>query len=58
MLIEVKLFFVEDQKFVDVFFRYIFEYKDKVLLVLDGFDEYNVGEEILVVSCVWMGDEF
>ena len=57
MLIEAKLFPAEDQKLVDALLRYILEHKDKVLLVLDGFDEYNAGEETPVVSRVWMGDE-
>ena len=57
MLIEAKLFPAEDQKLVDALLRYILAHKDKVLLVLDGFDEYNAGEETPVVSRVWMGDE-
>ncbi|XP_022790896.1 NLR family CARD domain-containing protein 4-like [Stylophora pistillata] len=58
MLIEAKLFSAEDHRLVDTLIKYILEHKDKVLLVLDGYDEYSAGEETPFVGRLWMGEEF
>ena len=57
ILIEAKLFSTEDQRFIDGLNRYILDHQDKVLLVLDGFDEYSASGKSPVVQRIWMGDE-
>ena len=57
ILIEAKLFSTEDQRFIDGLNRYILDHQDKVLLVLDGFDEYSARGQSPVVHRIWMGDE-
>ena len=57
ILIEAKLFSTEDQRFIDGLNRYIIDHQDKVLLVLDGFDEYSASGKSPVVHRIWMGDE-
>ena len=57
ILIEAKLFSTEDQRFIDGLNRYIIDHQNKVLLVLDGFDEYSASGELPVVHRIWMGDE-
>ena len=56
MLIDAKLFPVEDQRLTHGLYRYILQHKDKVLLVLDGFDEYSASAMAPVVN-IWMGNE-
>ena len=50
ILIEAKLFSTEDQRFIDGLNRYILDHQDKVLLVLDGFDEYSASGKSPVVQ--------
>ena len=57
ILIEAKLFSTEDQRFIDGLNRYIIDHQNKVLLVLDGFDEYSASGKSPVVHRIWMGDE-
>lgn len=57
ILIEAKLFSTEDQRFIDGLNRYILDHQDRVLLVLDGFDEYSASGTPPVVHRIWMGDE-
>ena len=56
MLKAAKLFSVEDQELVDRLHSYIFQHKDKVLLVLDGFDEYSTGLASPGFE-IWKGNE-
>ena len=51
-----KLFSAEDQSLTDSLYSYILQHKDKVLLVLDGFDEYSAGTPSPVFA-IWKGDE-
>lgn len=57
ILIEAKLFPAEDQRYIDSLNRYILDHQDKVLLVLDGFDEYSATGNSPVVHRIWIGDE-
>ena len=56
MLKAAKVFPMEDQKLTDSLHSYILEHKDRVLLVLDGFDEYSAGTPSPVFD-IWKGDE-
>ena len=56
ILKEAKLFSVEDQRLTGSLHTYIRQHKDKVLLVLDGFDEYSAGTPSPVFD-IWKGDE-
>ena len=56
MLKAAKVFSVEDQKLTDSLHSYILQHKDRVLLVLDGFDEYSTGTPSPVFD-IWKGDE-
>ena len=47
---------VEDQRLIDSLHNYILHHKDKVLLVLDGFDEYVTGTPTPVLD-IWKGNE-
>ena len=53
-----KLFSVEDQELVDSLYSYILRHKEKILLVLDGFDEYSTGiRTTSPVFDIWKGSE-
>lgn len=52
MLKAAKLFSVEDQRLTDSLHSYILQHKEKVLLVLDGFDEYSAGTPSPVLD-IW-----
>ena len=56
MLKAAKVFPVEDQKLTDSLHSYILQHKERVLLVLDGFDEYSTGTQSPVFD-IWKGDE-
>ena len=56
MLKAAKVFPVEDQRLTDSLHSYILQHKDKVLLVLDGFDEYVTGTPTPVLD-IWKGNE-
>jgi len=56
MLKAAKVFPVEDQRLTDSLHSYILQHKDRVLLVLDGFDEYSTGTPTPVFD-IWKGDE-
>ena len=56
MLKAAKLFPFEDQRLVDSLHSYILQHKDKILLVLDGFDEYSTGTASPVFE-IWKGNE-
>ena len=56
MLNAAKVFPVEDQRLIDSLHSYILQHKDKVLLVLDGFDEYVTGTPTPVLD-IWKGNE-
>ena len=56
MLQAARVFPAEDQKLTESLYSYILEHKDKVLLVLDGFDEYSAGTPSPVFD-IWKGDE-
>jgi len=51
-----KLFSAEDHRLTESLHSYILQHKDKVLLVLDGFDEYSAGTPSPVFD-IWKGDE-
>ena len=51
-----KLFPVEDQRLTDSLYGYILQHKDKVLLVLDGFDEYSARTPSPIFD-IWKGNE-
>ncbi|XP_078358112.1 NLR family CARD domain-containing protein 4-like [Oculina patagonica] len=51
-----KLFPVEDQELVDSLHTYILQHKEKILLVLDGFDEYSTGMTSPIFD-IWKGSE-
>ena len=51
-----KLFSAEDHRLTESLHSYILHHKDKVLLVLDGFDEYSA-EPPSPVFDIWKGDE-
>ena len=55
MLKAAKVFPVEDQRLTDSLHSYILQHKDKVLLVLDGFDEYVTGTPTPVLD-IWEGN--
>jgi len=56
MLKAAKVFPVEDQRLTDSLHSYILQHKDKVLLFLDGFDEYVTGTSTPVLD-IWKGNE-
>lgn len=56
LLKAAKLFSVEDKRLTDSIHKYILQNKDKVLLVLDGFDEYSTVKNSPVFD-IWKGNE-
>ena len=56
MLKAAKVFPVEDQNLTDSLHSYILQHKDRILLVLDGFDEYSTRTQSPVFD-IWKGDE-
>lgn len=53
---DAKLFSVEDQELIDSLHSYILQNKEKILLVLDGFDEYSAGTTSPAFD-IWKGSE-